>query len=206
MKVLVLGANGKTGGRIVDRAVAKGHEVSVLVRSASRYARADVRVLEGDALRAGDVLRAVQRQDAVVECIGGTKPWQHQTLERTAMQNIVAAMRQSGARRLLAVSAMGVGESAMQSPWWFRGVMVPTFLRGSTADKTAMEAVVRDSGLDWLIVRPPILSDGAATGKVRVLQAGETGHGITRADLAAWLVEQLESELYVGKAVVVAGS
>ena len=111
MRVLVLGANGKTGGLIVDRAVAKRHEVSVLVRNASRYSRTDVRVLGGDALRAEDVLRAAQLQDAVVECIGGTKPWQPQTLERTAMQNIVAAMRQSGARRLLAVSAMGVGRA-----------------------------------------------------------------------------------------------
>lgn len=74
------------------------------------------------------------------------------------------------------------------SPWWYRSLMVPTFLRESTADKTAMEAEVRGSGLEWVIVRPPILNDGAATGSVRVLGESETGHGITRADLAEWLV------------------
>lgn len=206
MKVLVFGANGKTGRLVVERALVKGHEVSVLVRDASRYSRVGVGVIQGDALKTEDVLRAMESQDAVVECIGGTKPWQEQTLERTAMRNIVSAMKQAGARRLVVVSAMGVGESAAQSPWWYRSLMVPTFLRGSTADKTAMEAEVRGSGLEWVIARPPILKDGAAMGIVRVLGPGDTGHGITRADLAEWLVGQLESQEYVGRAVVVVNS
>jgi len=203
MKVLVFGANGRTGNLVVARAVAMGHEVSVLVRHSGLASSAGVRVIIGDALIAEDVLRAMDQQDIVVDCMGGTAPWKTQTLERDAMRNIVAAMEKSGARRLLVVSAMGVGESAAQSPWWYRYLMVPTFLRGSTADKTAMEAVVRGSALNWIIARPPILTDGAATGKVHVLGKSETGHAITRADLAVWLVEQFESEFYVGQAVVV---
>lgn len=203
MKVLVLGANGRTGSLVVNYAVATGHEVSVLVRHASLSSRAGVRVIEGDALKTDDVLRAMHFQDAVIECIGGAAPWKNQTLERGAMRNIVAAMEKSGTRRLLVVSAMGVGESKRQSPWWYRFLMVPTFLRGSTADKTAMETIVRGSGLDWVIARPPVLTDGAATGKVNVLGKNEMGHTITRADLAVWLVEQLESKVYLGQAVVV---
>jgi putative NADH-flavin reductase len=206
MKVLVLGANGKTGGLVVDAAIAKGHEVSVLVRDASKFQCQGVHVIQGDALKADDVLRAMDLQDAVVECIGGTKPWNEQTLERTAMRNIVAAMEDAGARRLLVVSAMGVGESAEQSPWWYRHLMVPTFLRGSTADKVAMEAIVRSSHLEWTIARPPILKDNAATGAVRVLGTKDVGHAITRADLASWLVDQLESDAYLHQAVVVANS
>jgi putative NADH-flavin reductase len=130
----------------------------------------------------------------------------NQTLERDAMQNIVSAMKKSGTSLLLVVSAMGVAESAKQSPWWYRCFMVPTFLRGITADKTAMEAIVRGSGLDWVIARPPVLIDGTATRKVRVLGKDEMGHMITRADLAAWLIEQLESDVYLGQAVVVVNS
>jgi len=202
MKVLVLGAKGKTGSLVVNQAVAKGYEVSVLVRSAGLSYPAGVRAITGDALKAEDVLQAMDQQDAVVECIGGTAPWKAQTLERDAMRNIVAAMEKSGARRLIVVSAMGVADSAKQSPWWFRYLMVPTFLRGSTADKAAMEDIVRGSKLDWVIARPPILKDGAATGKVRVIGERETGHAITRADLAVWLVEQLKTSTYVGQAVV----
>jgi hypothetical protein len=142
-------------------------------------------------------------QDAVVNCIGGNAPWRNQNLERDSMRNIIVAMEKSGASLLLVVSAMGVGESAKQSPWWYRYLMVPTFLRGSTADKTAMEVIVRGSGLDWVIARPPVLTDEAAKRKLRVLGKGQMGYTITRADLALWLIEQLESDVYWGQAVVV---
>ena len=206
MKVLVLGANGKTGSMVVNQAIAAGHEVSVLVRRAGGSYPKGVRVIIGDALKPEDVIKATEKQDAVVECIGGTKPWKKQTLERDVMRNIVKAMEHSGTKRLVVVSAMGVGESTRQSPWWYKFLVVPTFLRGSTADKAAMESIVRGSKLDWVIARPPILKDGAATGKVHVLSQSETGHSITRADLALWLVDQLADPAYVGQAVVVANT
>jgi putative NADH-flavin reductase len=203
MKVLVLGANGGTGRLVVDCAVAEGHEVTVLVRHNSLALRPGVNVIVGDALKPADVLRAMAQQDAVVECIGGSAPWMNQKLERDIMQNIVAAMKESGTRRLLVVSAMGVADSARNSPWWYQLFVVPTFLRGIIADKKAMEKIVRESDMDWVIARPPILTHGTATGNVKVLGAKKTGHVITRADLAVWLVEQLESDVYVGQAVVV---
>jgi putative NADH-flavin reductase len=146
MKVLILGANGKTGGLVVDGAIAAGHEVSVLVRHSGTAAKSGVSVKQGDALKAEDVMGAMAQQDAVIECIGGTKPWKKQTLKTDAMRNIVAAMKKSETKRLVVVSAMGVGDSAKQSPWWYRYLLVPTFLRGSTADKAAMEAVVGKAG------------------------------------------------------------
>jgi putative NADH-flavin reductase len=206
MKVLVLGANGKTGRLVVDRAIAEGHEVTVLVRYASLSSQTGVQVVIGDALKIMDMRRAMFDQDAVVECIGGNAPWRAQTLEREAMQNVVATMAESGVPRLIVVSAMGVAESKRHSPWWYNLLVLPTFLRGIIADKTAMEAIVRDSGTDWVIARPPILTDGAATAKIYVLGNRETGHMITRADLAVWLVEQLESKEYLRQAVTVVNS
>lgn len=166
MKVLILGANGRTGGLVVARAIANDHEVSVLVRRKGRSYGTGVRVIEGDALNAKDVSRAMERQDAVVECIGGSAPWQHQTLEREVMRNIVAAMKESGAQRLVVVSALGVAESTKQCLWWYRWLVVPTFLHGITRDKKAMEGLVSGSGLDWVIARAPILTDEVGSGKV----------------------------------------
>ena len=206
MKVLVLGANGRTGALVVAYAVANDHDVSVLVRRAGRSYGPGVRVIEGDALNAKDMLRAMQREDAVVECIGGTAPWRYQTLERDVMRNIVSAMKETRAARLLVVSALGVAESKKQCHWWYRWLVVPTFLRGITRDKRAMEAIVRGSGLDWVIARAPILTDGVETGRVKVLRKNEKGRAITREDLAAWLVEQLESRIYLRQAVVMVNS
>ncbi len=203
MKILVLGSSGRTGSLVVEHALANGHEVTVMVRRSRYYNNFGVRVIEGDALNAGDVLRAMYGQHAVVQCIGGNAPWRYQTLERESMRNIIDAMESSRTRRLVVVSAMGVDESVRQSPWWYRLFVLPTFLRGITADKSAMEAMVRGSEIDWVIARAPILTDGLATGKVRELGMNEIGHTITRYDLAAWMVTQLERVVFQRKAVVV---
>jgi putative NADH-flavin reductase len=203
MKVLVFGASGRTGGLIVERALAKGHEVTVLVRDAAKFKTAGVRVIVGDATRADDVLRAVQGQDAVIDSIGSARPYKTTQLESSSARNMIEAMRAEGVPRLMVVSMMGIGDSRDQAPFWYKHLLMPTFLRGSTKDQTAMEEAVKASGLEYVIARPPILKDGPATGSVRVLGKGETGHSITRADLANYLVDQLEVNDAVGRAVTV---
>jgi uncharacterized protein YbjT (DUF2867 family) len=204
MKVLVLGATGKTGSLVVEAAVAKGHEVSVLVRDATKMKRSDVRVIVGDAGNRDNVVNAVHGQEAVIDTIGGTTPWKTTNLETGAAENLIPSMKATAAaRRLIVVSMMGLGESLEQAPFWYRYILMKTFLHGSTEDKGHMEDAVRESGLDYTIVRPPILADTPATGGVTVLPAGRIGHKITRADLANFLVEQLTSSAYIGHAVTV---
>lgn len=101
---------------------------------------------------------------------------------------------------------MGIGESSEQAPFWYEHLLMPTFLRGSTKDKIAMETTVQTSGLQFVIARPPLLTEDAATGVVMVVPQGSKGHKITRADLAQFLVDQLSGDKYLGQAVVVANS
>ena len=108
--------------------------------------------------------------------------------------------------RLIVVSMMGLGQSRAQAPFWYRYLLMPTFLRGSSADKARMEDVVKNSGLDYIIVRPPILKDSPASGNVKVLGLGGIGHAITRADLANFLVDQLNSDEHLRKAVTIINS
>jgi len=206
MKVLILGASGKTGRLVVDRALAKGHEVTALVRDAAKFTHPNVRVLTGDATNREDVQKAVAGQDAVIDTIGGPTPYKDTALERTAAQNVIDAMQAGNARRLIVISMMGLGDSKDQTPFWYEHILMPTFLRGSTKDKAALEAEVSQSGLDFVITRPPILKDDPPTGSTHVLDSGATGHKITRADLANFLVDQLESDTYLGRAVTVVNS
>jgi putative NADH-flavin reductase len=203
MKVLVFGAGGKTGGLVVDLALAEGHEVTVLVRNAARFKRQRVRVLTGDATKAADVANAMQGQDAVVDAIGGATPYKATDLESTSVRNMIAAMKATGTRRLIVVSMMGIGDSRAQAPFWYKNLLMPTFLHGSTRDKTAMEGIVTTSGLDYVIARPPILKDSPPTGNVKILTNGTVGHSITRTDLAVFLVDQLKAGDHLGKAVTV---
>lgn len=205
MKVLVFGGTGKTGGLVVDEALAQGHEVTVLVRDAARFSKPGVRVVAGDATKGDDVRAAMRGQEAVIESIGGTTPYRETHLESISARNIIDAMRAERVPRLIVVSMMGLGESRAQAPFWYKYLLMPTFLRGSTPDKAGMENLVQASGLEYVIARPPILKDEVATGNVRVLEGG-TGHAITRGDLAQFLVAQLKSDAYVRRAVTVVNS
>lgn len=83
---------------------------------------------------------------------------------------------------------------------------MPTFLRGATKDKAGMEAEVEATHLDWVLVRPPFLTDGEATGNSKVFspETQEKAHKISRKDLAAFMVRQLTSDTYLRQAVTVA--
>lgn len=206
MKVLIFGAAGKTGSLVVQKALAAGHEVSVFAREGFHGAHADIRVITGDAEDASAVRSAVQGQDAVIDTIGGDAPYKSTNLESTAARNIIAAMQAEGAKRLVVISMMGVGDSKVQAPFWYEHILLPLFLSGADKDKTAMEAEVRASGLEFVIARPPLLLDEPATQQVKVLKEAEKGHKITREDLAQFLVDQLGATEYLGQAVVVVNS
>lgn len=206
MKVVIFGAGGKTGGLVVQRSLEAGHTVTVFVHDASKPQPAGVRVLAGDAEDASAVRKAVSGQDAVVDALGGKTPYKETELESNAARNIVSGMNAEGVRRLVVVSMLGVGDSKEQTPFWYEYLMQPTFLRGADKDKSAMEQEVKSSGLDFVIARPPLLTDDTATGSIKVVSGDVKAHKITRADLADWIVEQLASDAYVGQAVVIANS
>ena len=206
MNVLIVGAAGKTGAALVGQALAAGHQVTAFVRKAADYqAPAGVRVVEGEAADREAMATAVQGQDAVLDTIGGKTPYKETTLEASAAHSIIAAMRRHGVRRLVVTSMLGVGESTANAPWYER-LLVATFLRGADKDKTAMEDAVAASDLDWVILRPTILTDSPAQGHVQVFQpeTGEKAHQITRADLAAFMVAQLTTDEHLHQAVTIA--
>lgn len=205
MKILVVGAAGKTGRAVVERAAAANHEITAFVRNASEYGVKGVRVIEGDAADSAAMNRAVLGQDAVVDTIGGKTPYKTTTLESSVAATIIKAMQQNAVRRLIVTSMLGVGESKANASIFVR-LLVLTFLRGADKDKAAMERMVKASGLDWVILRPAILTDDAATGNVRVFDSerGEKAHKITRADLASFIIARLSGSEYLHRAVTIA--
>ncbi len=206
MKILIMGAAGKTGEALVQQALADGHEVTAFVHDASGYRRDGVRVVEGDVLDSAKIDPAVAGQDAVLDTVGGSTPYKETTLETNAARNVMDAMQRNGVRRLVVTSAMGVGESKENAGFLYEHLLMPTFLRGTVKDKTGMEAEVKASDLDWIIVRPAILTDGEATGNVKVFSAetSETAHKISRADVAAFMLQQLTSDTHLRQAVTIA--
>jgi len=206
MNVLVFGATGKTGSLVVDRALAQGHQVSVLVRNAAKVKQSGVNILIGDATNPADVLQAMPSHDVVIDTIGGTTPWKTTQLETTSARNIIAAMHSTGVPKLLVVTMMGLGVSRTQAPAWYKYLLMTTFLRGSTQDKTNVESEVLASGLQYVIVRPPILTEDPSTGPAKIFTPPATAHKITRTDLANFLVDQITDTSHLGQAVTIANT
>lgn len=206
MKILVLGAGAGTGREIVRQAVARGHEVTAFVRNPRQCDGIDVRVVVGDARDAKAVSAAVAGQDAVLNTIGTQRPWARTGLEPVAGRALNQALREHGVRRLIVATTMGVGDSGKHAHFFFRYIFAPTFLRGAVKDKEEMERDLAGTHIDWIVVRPAVLTNDQPTGQVRVLtrQAGGKARSIARADTAAFMLDQLTSEKYLRQAVTIA--
>ena len=205
MKVLVIGAAGRTGRAVVKQAVAAGHEVTAFVRHAGDFEGSGVRVVEGDATDRTAVDAAVLGQDAVLDTVGGKTPYRATTLETSVASAVISSMQHHGIRRLVVTSMMGQGDSEANTPIYDR-LLLATYLRGASKDAATMETEVEASGLDWVILRPAILNDDPAKDDVRVFDANtsEKAHKITRSDVASFMVTQLSSDEHLNQAVTIA--
>jgi uncharacterized protein YbjT (DUF2867 family) len=200
MKLTVFGAAGGTGTHVVEESLAAGHEVTVLVRDPLTLGEVDprVRVDIGDARDPEVVARAVAGAQGIISAIGG-HGMGRSTAITDAMTTIVAGT--PAGTRLLAVSTVGAGDSSSQFPRAVR-VTVGVMLRNAIADHNGQERAIMASDLDWTIARCVGLTNDAATGMVHVLTGGKVGGSrISRADVAKWLVANLDDTTYSRRAV-----
>lgn len=205
MRVLVIGATGGVGRQIVRDALGRGHEVTAFLRSPEKLGveHPRLRVVQGDALDPQALEAVMPGHDAVLSALGGashaTKVWSQGTA------HVVAAMKRQGVRRIAVVSAIGVGDSlgqARRSSFVFGRIILPLMLRKTFADMDAMEGTLRESGLEWSIVRATGLTDDDPTGRVVVSDSVEkVGPRIPRADVAQFMVGALGDGTYVGRTV-----
>src|SRR5215211_1077919 len=209
MKLVIFGPTGGTGRRLVERAIAEGHEVSAFVRNPSRMRARHrrLRVVVGDVFDAGKV------REAVISVLGSRQPSNPLHPHRpgdphgpvsAGSANIISAMKEHGLRRFVCQTAWGVGESKQDQGFagaFFMKVLVPPLLRDEYAEKEVQEKLLRESDLEWIIVRPMILTNGPWTNEYRVgldLKPGRRPY-ISRADVADFLMRQLTDDTFVRK-------
>ena len=206
-KILVLGATGGTGRLIVSQALARGHEVTALVRSAEK-----ARDLKGAKLIVGDVrdekaLReALKGQDTVISSLGTpASPFREVRLLSTATRALLNAMKAERVSRLVCITGIGAGDSAGHGGFLFDNVIFPLFLKKVYADKNRQEAIVRDSGLDWVLVRPSVLNDKPSRGPIRALTDFSDFHGgtISRQDVATFVLDQVGADAWLHRAPLI---
>ena len=208
MKIAVFGATGGTGVEIVKQALEQGHQVTAFVRDPARLPlqHQRLRLVVGDVLNPEIVDEAVAGQEAVAVALG-TGDLSDRSLRAQGTAHVIDAMQAHGVPRLVVVSAMGVGDSFRQVPFLFKGV-VKTVLRNAYADHEQQEANVRGSGLEWVIVRPGQIDDSASPGRYRTgtATAELPGKPLAYADLAAFVLRQLEEDEHLAQAISITGS
>lgn len=203
--VLILGATGPTGQRLVTQGLEAGHEITALVRRHDALQSQErLRIVVGE-LDAQTLGRVTAGQDAVISALGRGQSFKSEGLIQTSVPPILAAMESNGMRRLIWTSGIGAGETSRDAPLFSR-LFARTLLRDIYADKIAGEDVIRGSALDWTIVQPAHLTNGPLT---RTYRHGErlTMRGlpkISRADTADFILRELEECRYVRKTVLLA--
>ena len=206
MKILVIGATGGTGRCVVESALQAGHEVTALARTPQKVTMKHerLRVVQGDVLLADTVLHVMQGQQAVICALGpaaGTAPG---TIISEGSRNIIQAMAQAGVRRLVFESGIMVGEGrGLSAINRFLLAIFRNLNRALYEDKVCAEKLIRESRVDWVIVRPPKLKHMPARGNYRVGQAlnVDLPAGLAHADVADFMVKSATSDAHLHQLV-----
>jgi putative NADH-flavin reductase len=202
MKLLIIGATGGTGRELVRQALERGHHVTAFARNPARLDLRNERltIMRGDVLDYASVEAAVRGQDAVL-CALGHKRWLYPNrILSEGTRNLVRAMEKESVRRLVCETSLGIGDSWGRMGLYytlFVGIFILPFY---FFDKARQERVIRGSALDWVIVRPGVLTNGPKRGTYR--------HGprvgswlwtvrISRADVADFMLNQVSSDAYL---------
>jgi uncharacterized protein YbjT (DUF2867 family) len=196
--VLVIGGTRASGLEVVKILRARGDEVAVLARPSSDASEAEAsgaRIVRGDAMNPADLSAAMTSGQfrAVVSTLGarqvdGPRP------DFEGNRNAVDAAKSAGVRRFVLVTVIGAGESLKASPWIARRI-----LKNVMAEKTRAEDYLKESGLDYTIIRPGGLMDKEAQGRAYLTPDTQAMSWIRRADLARLVVQALDDPQAIGK-------
>jgi putative NADH-flavin reductase len=200
MQLLVIGASGRTGRHFIERAVSHGHRVAALIRKTSALTPCDgLEIIYGDPRDRNVLASVICGKDAVVSCLGQTSRADDHLLRDSSSALIDASKDHVGLRYIVVSQGL---QFPTRNPIL---VILQWVLARYVADTAAMEGLIQRSPLDWTIVRPPrLLEGGLARGYRTNIGAMPPGRrSMQRADLAAFLLELVESRAHSRQIVAV---
>ncbi|MGB5261950.1 MAG: SDR family oxidoreductase [Gammaproteobacteria bacterium] len=201
MNILIIGSTGSIGRELVKQALERGHEVTAFARDPSKLQIADQKltIVKGDVMDPATIEQVMPGHDIVLSALGaGGKGG----VRAEGTRNIIEVMQKCGIRRFVSLSSLGVSESRANLNFLWKYIMFGLLLRRAFNDHVAQESHIKNSDLDWTIVRPGAYTDGERTGNYR--------HGfnstvkdlelkISRADVADFMLKQLTDDSYLRK-------
>ncbi|NNE99628.1 MAG: SDR family oxidoreductase [Pyrinomonadaceae bacterium] len=201
MNLVIFGATGRIGSHLIEQALELGHTVTAFVRDSSRITNSNenLHIVEGDVFDLKSVENAVRSQDAVICVLGDGRKGK---VRAAGTRNIVKAMEKTGTRRLICQSTAGVGDSARNLNFFWKYIMFGLLLRAAFADHVRQESIVKESDIEWTIIRPVAFTDGERTGNYRHgfgPDAKDLTLKISCPDVAEFILKQLKDDTYLRK-------
>jgi|ERR1035437_8016716 putative NADH-flavin reductase len=206
MKVVIFGANGKTGLQLVEQALAKGHQVIAYIRRPGSVLidNPKLKVVVGNLNETLKMKDAISGCDACISALGGGSLTKHSPEVMNGIDNIVSIIEKARVHRFIYLSSLGVGESRYYMNPIVRFIVCNIIVRVPMADHAVNEQRIKKSNLNWTLVRAGSLTDGQLTGNYKYgtdkfkLKGNPT---ISRANVASFMLQQLTDTKYHQKAV-----
>ena len=210
MKLTIFGTTGEAGRLLIEQALAEGNEVIAFVRNLSKLTirHENLTIIQGELHDVISIERAVNSADAVISLLG-PRPGEDSKIKPLTQgtQNIVTAIKKFGVRRLIIVSTPSASAPNDLPDLKFKVLVyiIKSTMRPAYEEIVNVAQVVRDSDLDWTIVRVSTLNNNPKSSKVRVgyLGTGAVGVQLSRADMADFILDELKKAKYIRQMPVV---
>jgi putative NADH-flavin reductase len=209
IKIVVIGANGGIGSKVVELGLSKGFHITAIVRNRAKLTvtHPNLEIVQCDILKEGGLNTILSGKDAIVSAIGSSSLKETELYSKGA-KNIIASMQNDHVKRALFISASGLDVNPTHS-FLIRFAtkqILQRVLRNMYADLVRMEDLIKKSNIDWTIIRPPRLTDQVVTGKYReavnkILNNPKT---ISRANVAHYIINNLFDTRIVKSTVEIA--
>ncbi len=204
MKLILFGATGSLGRTVLTGALAAGHDLRAFTRSPDKlagFSHDHLEIYPGDVLDVAAVRSAVRGRDAVLCTLGDGRAG---TVRAAGTQNILEAMQSTGVERLLCQSTLGMGDSYGNLNFLWKHILFGWYLKRVFTDHTKQEDCVMQSHTAYTLIRSSAFTDGPAGGAYKVDFPGsyrDLTLKISRADVATFMLAQLDNVAYVRRAV-----
>ena len=209
MNLLIIGATGGTGRALIEQALNQGHTVTAFVRNARKIPITHERltVAIGNVLDYDTVDRAVKGKDAVLSALGHKRWFIKTSILSDGTSNIIRAMERHSIKRFVCETSLGIGDSRGGLGLYYTLFVIPVITYFYFKDKERQEKLIRESSLDWVIVRPAQLTNGVRRGVYR--QGPQVGsyvftRRISRADVADFMLRQITDTSHIRETVAIA--
>ncbi|MFQ5584410.1 MAG: NAD(P)-dependent oxidoreductase [Calditrichia bacterium] len=202
MRVLIIGATGGTGKQLVSQALERGYLVTAFVRKPEklRLRHERLTVHKGNVLDYSSVEQVVKGRDAVLCALGHKRLFHPNRILSEGTKNIIQAMAENGVKRFVCETSLGVGSGYGRLGLYYTLFVIPFILQFYWWDKHRQEKIIRQSTLDWVIVRPGRLTNGKKRGVYK--HGSQVGNylwtvRISRANVSDFMLNQLENDIYL---------